>query len=79
MAYRRSTRNGYRARGRTTYRAPARRRSTGRSVSRRSSSSRGRGQQTVRIVLETAPHSPVSRNNPFAPVVEAKGNGKAKL
>lgn len=74
MAYRRSTRNGYRSRvRRAAPRTGTRRRSTSRRVSR------GRAQpQTVRIVLETAPNSPVSRN-PFQPVIDTKPASKAKL
>lgn len=74
MAYRRSARNGYRSRvRRPAARTGTRRRTTGRRVTR------GRaGPQTLRIVLETAPTSPVSRN-PFQPVVEAKAGAKAKL
>lgn len=79
MAYRRTTRNGYRARARTTYRAAGRGRSTGRRVARRAPA-RGRSAgQTVRIVLETAPVSAVSRTNPLSPVIAAKNNGKARL
>lgn len=77
MAYRRSTRNGYGSRYRSARPAAGRRRSTGRRVTRRSTRSRSGG-QTIRLVLETAPQSPVSRN-PFQPVIEAKGRGKAKL
>lgn len=74
MAYRRSTRNGYGSRSRR----PAARSRTRRPTARRRVT-RGRASpQTVRIVLETAATSPVSRN-PFQPVVEAKSGAKAKL
>lgn len=75
MAYRRSTRNGYGSRPRRT---AVRSRSRGGNTGRRKVTRGRSGQQVVRIVLETAANSPVSRN-PFAPVVEAKTGGKAKL
>lgn len=77
MAYRRTARSSYRARGRA---APARRRAPARRAARTSTRrSTGRGStNTIRIVMETAPMSAVSRS-PFAPVIEAKNGGKAKL
>lgn len=75
MAYRRSTRNGYGSRPR---RASVRTRTRRGSTVRRKVTRGRSGQQTVRIVLETAANSPVSRN-PFAPVIESKTSGKAKL
>lgn len=78
MAYRRNARSGAGSRYRSTRSAPARRRSTGRSRVTRSGGRRASGGNTIRLVLETAPQSPVSRN-PFAPVIEAKGRGRAKL
>lgn len=79
--YSRGRSTARRSTGRTysTARRSAPRRSTGRRASGRSS-----GTQTVRIVLEGMPASPVARRNPFesvlgAPQVEGRGPRKAKL
>lgn len=69
--------------GRRSYSAaPTRRRAVSRRAAPRTA--RGRSQQTVRIVLEGLPGSPVARRNPFervlgAPQVPAGRPGKAKM
>lgn len=90
MAYRRKSasrrapaRSGYGRRAKpvraaSARRAPSRRRATGRA-------STGGRAQTVRIVVEGLPASPVARRNPFeralglTPQVDTKAPRKAKL
>lgn len=75
MAYRRTTRSRSGGYSRAARRAPARR--SGRTVRRRSSS-RSSSVNTMRIVIETHPASPVSRPD-MAPLVRKDTGGKAKL
>lgn len=81
MAYSRGRRSAYGARSRVSRFARKPRAGYGRSAPRRltgrRTASRRAAPQTVRIVLETAPISAVSRN-PLAPLIETK-RGKAKL